>query len=59
MFQRFFLLLFVLIAIAQPVHAKSAHSNTSGCIDSPEAPTLILAMVSGSGLLVARLRMRK
>jgi XrtJ-associated TM-motif-TM protein len=45
------LLLFLIVAVALPLHAQ-----TGGCDDSPEAPTIALALVGGFGALVARMR---
>jgi XrtJ-associated TM-motif-TM protein len=48
---RFSLLLtLAVLAIALPIHAQT------GCTDSPESPTLVLAVVSGVGALVAGVR---
>jgi XrtJ-associated TM-motif-TM protein len=46
----YFLLALILAALALPLHAQS------GCVDSPESPTLVLALVGGIGVVVARLR---
>jgi XrtJ-associated TM-motif-TM protein len=43
-------LAFLILAVASPLHAQS------GCTDSPEAPTVALALVGGIGALVTRLR---
>jgi XrtJ-associated TM-motif-TM protein len=43
-------LLLLVFAVALPLHAQS------GCTDSPEAPTVALALVGGIGALVTRLR---
>jgi len=37
-----------LLAVALPLRAQT------GCTDSPEDPTLMLALVSGAGVLAAR-----
>jgi XrtJ-associated TM-motif-TM protein len=51
MIRRFdFLLAFLLAAVALPLHAQS------GCIDSPESPTLVLALVGGIALVAVTLR---
>jgi XrtJ-associated TM-motif-TM protein len=39
----------MLILIALPLRAQN------GCVDSPEDPTVVLALVSGAGVLAARL----
>ena len=44
------LLAFVLAAIAAPLRAQT------GCDQSPEDPTLVLALLGGAGALVASLR---
>jgi XrtJ-associated TM-motif-TM protein len=47
------LFLFLLaFAVALPLHAQT------GCTDSPENPTVILALVGGAGALLTRLRRR-
>jgi XrtJ-associated TM-motif-TM protein len=38
-----------LVALALPLRAQS------GCVDSPEDPTILLALVSGAGALAASL----
>jgi XrtJ-associated TM-motif-TM protein len=38
-----------LLAMALPLRAQT------GCTDSPEDPTIVLALVSGAGMLAARL----
>jgi XrtJ-associated TM-motif-TM protein len=43
-------LLLLAFAVALPLHAQS------GCTDSPEAPTLVLALVGGLGALSMRFR---
>jgi XrtJ-associated TM-motif-TM protein len=48
----FFLGALVLFAVAAPLHAQT------GCTDSPENPTVVLAVVGGIGALIARLRAR-
>jgi len=40
----------LLLAIAVPLRAQS------GCVDSPEDPTVVLALVGGAGALAASLR---
>jgi XrtJ-associated TM-motif-TM protein len=40
----------VLAAVAFPLHAQG------GCVDSPESPTLVLALVGGIGAIVSTLR---
>jgi len=52
-------ILFLITLAVLPANAFARHSNATGCTDSPEAPTLILALASGGGLLAARFRMRK
>ena len=47
------LFLLLLTAIALPLHAQT------GCTDSPEAPTVALALVGGAGALLTRLRLRR
>lgn len=37
----------LLLAVARPLFAQS------GCVDSPEDPTLVLALVGGAGAMVA------
>jgi XrtJ-associated TM-motif-TM protein len=46
------LLLFLIIVIAPPLHAQ-----IDGCTDSPEAPTVALALVGGIGAVVSRVRL--
>jgi XrtJ-associated TM-motif-TM protein len=46
------LLLIAFFACVLPLHAQT------GCIDSPENPTVVLAVVGGIGALIARLRAR-
>jgi XrtJ-associated TM-motif-TM protein len=50
------LLLFVscvcLLLIAAPLHAQS------GCTDSPENPTVVLALVGSAGAFIANVRTR-
>jgi XrtJ-associated TM-motif-TM protein len=36
-----------MLAVALPLHAQS------GCVDSPEDPTVVLALVSGAGVFAA------
>ena len=45
-----FLLALTLAAVVLPLRAQT------GCADSPEDPTLVLALVGGAGVLVASLR---
>jgi XrtJ-associated TM-motif-TM protein len=40
----------VILAMALPLRAQT------GCVDSPEDPTMVLALVGGAGALVAGLR---
>jgi XrtJ-associated TM-motif-TM protein len=49
---RRFCSLFALIvaAAALPLHAQT------GCVDSPESPTVVLALVGGIGLVAATVR---
>jgi XrtJ-associated TM-motif-TM protein len=48
-----FLFAFVLVfAAASPLHAQG------GCIDSPENPTALLAVVGSAGALIASARRR-
>jgi XrtJ-associated TM-motif-TM protein len=42
----------VLLLIAMPLHAQS------GCTDSPENPTVVLAIVGGAGALWSAVRKR-
>ena len=42
-----------LLAIAAPLHAQS------GCTDSPENPTVILALVGSAGAFLSRFRLRQ
>lgn len=44
------LLAAMLMAVVLPVHAQD------GCDDSPESPTIVLAMVGGIGVLAVGLR---
>ncbi|MGA3033656.1 MAG: PExPT-CTERM protein [Terracidiphilus sp.] len=39
----------LVLAAALPLRAQN------GCVDSPEDPTVVLALVSGAGVLAARL----
>jgi XrtJ-associated TM-motif-TM protein len=48
--RRYFLLALMLVAAALPLCAQS------GCVDSPEDPTLVLALVGGIGGLAMTLR---
>lgn len=49
--RRFSLLLAaMLMAVALPLHAQG------GCDDSPESPTIVLALVGGIGAVAASLR---
>jgi XrtJ-associated TM-motif-TM protein len=50
MIRRISLLLLILAAISLPVHAQD------GCDDSPEDPTIVLALVAGAGAFVASLK---
>jgi XrtJ-associated TM-motif-TM protein len=43
----------VLVLVSPLLHAQG------GCVDSPENPTAILAMVGAAGAVLARLRMRR
>jgi XrtJ-associated TM-motif-TM protein len=45
-----FLLALMLAAVVLPLRAQT------GCEDSPEDPTIVLALVGGAGVLVASLR---
>jgi XrtJ-associated TM-motif-TM protein len=45
-----FLALAAMLLVAVPVHAQT------GCTDSPENPTVILALVGGAGALLSTLR---
>ena len=47
-----FLFAFVLVLAATPVYAQG------GCIDSPENPTALLAIVGSAGALIASARNR-
>ena len=40
----------ILLAVALPLRAQS------GCVDSPEDPTIFLALAGGAGALIAGLR---
>ena len=40
----------LLVLLALPVRAQT------GCVDSPEDPTVILALVGGAGVVIAGLR---
>jgi XrtJ-associated TM-motif-TM protein len=44
------LIVLVIATIALPLQAQT------GCVDSPESPTLVLALVGGLGLIAATLR---
>ena len=46
----FFLWVVVLFVVVAPLHAQT------GCDDSPENPTVLLAVVGGIGALVAKFR---
>ena len=48
-----FLALAAMLLVAAPVHAVQ-----TGCTDSPENPTVILALVGGAGALLSSLRAR-
>ncbi len=51
MIPRYHLLLaIVLLAIALPLHAQG------GCVDSPESPTIVLALVGGIGIIATGIR---
>ncbi len=51
MIPRYHLLLaLVLLAVALPLHAQI------GCVDSPESPTIVLALVGGIGIIASRMR---
>jgi XrtJ-associated TM-motif-TM protein len=55
MFRRYTLaLLLLVLAVALPVRAQ-----IDGCDDSPEDPTIVLALVGGAGALAMRLRARR
>jgi XrtJ-associated TM-motif-TM protein len=43
----------LLLIPAHPLRAQG------GCVDSPEDPTVILALVAGTGILIARVRMSR
>jgi XrtJ-associated TM-motif-TM protein len=45
-----FLLALMLAAVVLPLRAQT------GCTDSPEDPTIVLALVGGAGALVASVR---
>jgi len=45
-----FLLMLMLAAVVLPAHAQS------GCDDSPESPTIVLALVGGMGAAVTAMR---
>ena len=49
-----FLLALTLAATALPVRAQ-----VNGCDDSPESPTIVLALVSGIGAVACNLRARR
>jgi len=54
MFRRYSLLLALMLAAAAfPLRAQT------GCDDSPEDPTIVLALVGGAGALAASLRARR
>jgi XrtJ-associated TM-motif-TM protein len=42
-----------LLLVAAPLHAQT------GCTDSPENPTVVLALVGGAGALFSTIRARK
>ena len=48
-----FLALAAMLLVAVPVHAAQ-----TGCTDSPENPTVVLALVGGAGALLSSLRAR-
>jgi len=50
--QRFSVLLMLVMMIALPCRVI----GQTGCDDSPESPTLVLALVGASGIFAARLR---
>lgn len=50
MIRRISLLVLTLAAIALPVHAQD------GCDDSPEDPTIVLALVAAAGAFVASVK---
>jgi len=52
MMRRLSVLLLLLIVMALPMHLL----GQTGCEDSPESPTLILALVGVGGVFLARLR---
>ena len=43
----------LILAATLPLHAQT------GCDDSPEDPTIVLALVGGVGALIAGLRLRR
>jgi XrtJ-associated TM-motif-TM protein len=45
-----FLIAMTIAAIAVPLHAQG------GCTDSPESPTIVLALVGGIGVIAVALR---
>jgi XrtJ-associated TM-motif-TM protein len=47
---RFLSLCAVVLCIASPLHAQS------GCVDSPENPTLVLALVGSAGAFLSAAR---
>lgn len=51
MIPRYHLLLaMVILAVALPLHAQG------GCVDSPESPTIVLALVGGIGIIATGIR---
>ena len=54
MMRRLSVLLLLVIVVALPMHLL----GQTGCEDSPESPTLILALVGVGGFFLARLRSR-
>jgi XrtJ-associated TM-motif-TM protein len=53
MLRKYVLLVAVLVLICPMVHAQG------GCVNSPENPTALLALVGAAGAVVARLRSRR
>jgi XrtJ-associated TM-motif-TM protein len=43
----------LLLLVAMPLHAQT------GCTDSPENPTVVLALVGGAGALFSAVRARR
>ena len=48
----YFACLVLFLSVALPLHAQT------GCTDSPENPTVVLALVGGAGALFSSVRMR-